>query len=73
MMKKTIYVRIRLEFDRGVIENNGTELFAVELDNQAYSKWNWTVDNLRSLRDALDQFLRELQRENVYKEEREIL
>jgi hypothetical protein len=29
MMKKTIYVRIRLEFDRGVIENNGTELFAV--------------------------------------------
>jgi hypothetical protein len=73
MMKKTIYVRIRLEFDRGVIENNGTELFAVELDNQAYSKWNWTVDNLRSLRDTLDQFLRELQRENVYKEEREIL
>jgi hypothetical protein len=72
-MKKTMYVRIRLEFDRGVIENNGTELFAVELDNQAYSKWDWTVDNLRSLRDALDQFLRELQRENVYKEEQEIL
>jgi hypothetical protein len=48
-------------------------MFAVELDNQAYSKWNWTVDNLRSLRDTLDQFLRELQRENVYKEEREIL
>jgi hypothetical protein len=73
MLKKTMYVRIRVEFDRGIIENNGTELFAIELDNQAYNKWDWTVNNLRSLRDALDQFLNELQRENMYKEEREIL